>query len=158
MTDILKLIPPMLTGAELHQALAVNPEYDPAIRYASAAERLMGLNTLYEVYFPFSMISSTIYSKMVLSMIRGLQKKTGKLAVRPCKWIESELSHSCNRRKSMSEVLIQTKNALDSGCRLQRMQTSERWHSCDFLVDLRIIFHSAASERIESGIHTEVHL
>ena len=80
MTDILKLIPPMLTGAELHQALAMNPDYDPAIRQASAAERLVALNALYEVYYPFSM-SSTIYSKMYLSMIRSLQKKTGKLAV-----------------------------------------------------------------------------
>lgn len=80
MTDILKLIPPMLTGAELNKALAVNPDYDPAIRHASAAERLVALNTLYEVYYPFSM-SSTIYSKMYLSMIRSLQKKTGKLAV-----------------------------------------------------------------------------
>lgn len=80
MTDILKLLPPMLTGAELHHALAVNPDYDPAIRQASAAERLVALNALYEVYYPFSM-SSTIYSKMYLSMIRSLQKKTGKLAV-----------------------------------------------------------------------------
>lgn len=70
----------MLTGAELNKALAVNPDYDPAIRHASAAERLVALNTLYEVYYPFSM-SSTIYSKMYLSMIRSLQKKTGKLAV-----------------------------------------------------------------------------
>lgn len=80
MTDILKLIPPMLTGTELHQALAVNPEYDPTISNASAAERLVALNALYEVYYPFS-VSSTIYSKMYLSMIRSLQKKTGKLAV-----------------------------------------------------------------------------
>lgn len=80
MTDILQLIPPMLTGAELHRALAVNPEYDPTIRNASAAERLVALNALYEVYYPFS-VSSTIYSKMYLSMIRSLQKKTGKLAV-----------------------------------------------------------------------------
>ena len=80
MTDILKLLPPMLTGAELHHALAVNPDYDPAIRQASAADRLVALNALYEVYYPFSM-SSTIYSKMYLSMIRSLQKKTGKLAV-----------------------------------------------------------------------------
>ena len=80
MTDILKLIPPMLTGAELHKALEVNPEYDPNIRYSSAAERLMKLNVLYDVYYPFSM-SSTIYSKMYLSTLRSLQKKTGKLAV-----------------------------------------------------------------------------
>lgn len=80
MTDILKLIPPMLTGAELHQALAVNPEYDPAIRQASAAERLVALNTLYDIYYPFS-VSSTVYTKLYLSMIRSLKRKTGKLAV-----------------------------------------------------------------------------
>lgn len=80
MTDILKLIPPMFTGAELHKALAVNPEYDPAIRQASAAERLMKLNVLYDIYYPFSM-SATIYSKIYLSTIRSLHKKTGKLAV-----------------------------------------------------------------------------
>lgn len=80
MTDILKLIPPMLTGAELHKALAVNPEYDPAIRHASAAERLMALNTLYDIYYPFS-IGSTVYTKLYLAMIRSLQRKTGKLAV-----------------------------------------------------------------------------
>ena len=80
MTDILKLIPPMLTGAELHQALAVSPEYDPAIRQASAAERLVALNTLYDIYYPFN-LSSTVYTKLYLSMVRSLQRKTGKLAV-----------------------------------------------------------------------------
>lgn len=80
MTDILKLIPPMLTGAELHKALAVNPEYDPAIRQASAAERLIALNNLYDVYYPFEM-STQIYSKLYLALIRSLQKKTTKLAV-----------------------------------------------------------------------------
>lgn len=80
MTDILKLIPPMLTGAELRKALALNPEYDPNICHASAAERLMALNTLYEIYYPFSM-SSTIYTKLYLAMVRSLQKKTDKLAV-----------------------------------------------------------------------------
>lgn len=81
MTDILKLIPPMLTGVELHKALAVNPEYDPIICHASAAERLVALNALYEVYYPLSLISTQIYSKMYLSMIRSLNKKTSKLAV-----------------------------------------------------------------------------
>lgn len=55
MTDIIKAIPPMLTGGELRQALAVTPEYDPKIRYASAAERLIALNNLYDVYYPFEM-------------------------------------------------------------------------------------------------------
>ena len=68
MTDILKLIPPMLTGAELHKALAVNPEYAPAIRHASAAERLMALNTLYDIYYPFN-VSSTVYTIPVLLLM-----------------------------------------------------------------------------------------
>ena len=80
MTDILKLIPPMLTGAELHQALAVNPEYDPAIRQASAAERLMALNTLFDIFYPFN-FTATIYTKLYLAMVRSLQRRTGKLAV-----------------------------------------------------------------------------
>lgn len=80
MTDILKLIPPMLTGAELHQALAVNPEYDPAIRQASAAERLIALNTLFDIFYPFN-FTATIYTKLYLAMVRSLQRRTGKLAV-----------------------------------------------------------------------------
>lgn len=80
MTDILKLIPPMLTGAELHQALAVNPEYDPAIRQASAAERLIALNTLFDIFYPFT-FTATIYTKLYLAMVRSLQRRTGKLAV-----------------------------------------------------------------------------
>ena len=80
MTDILKLIPPMLTGAELRKALALTPEYDPKICQASVAERLIALNTLYEVYYPFNM-ASTIYTKLYLTMVRSLKKKTDKLAV-----------------------------------------------------------------------------
>lgn len=80
MTDIIKSIPPMLTGGELRQALAVTPEYDQNIRYDSAAERLIALNNLYDVYYPFEM-STQIYSKLYLALIRSLQKKTTKLAV-----------------------------------------------------------------------------
>ena len=80
MTDILKLIPPMLTGAELHQALAVNPDYDPAIRQASAAERLIALNTLFDIFYPFN-FTATTYTKLYLAMVRSLQRRTGKLAV-----------------------------------------------------------------------------
>ena len=80
MTDIIKTMPPMLTGGALCQALSVTPEYDPNVRYASAAERLIALNNLYDVYYPFGM-STQIYSKLYLALIRSLQKKTTKLAV-----------------------------------------------------------------------------
>ncbi len=74
MTDILKSIPQMLTGGELRQALAVVPDYDTSIRNCSPAERLIALNTLYDVYFPFEM-STAIYSKLYLALIRSLNKK-----------------------------------------------------------------------------------
>lgn len=80
MNTILKSIPPMITGGELRQALAVAPEYDTNICYASAAERLIALNNLYEIYYPFEM-STQIYSKLYLALIRSLQKKTTKFAV-----------------------------------------------------------------------------
>ena len=80
MNTILKSIPPMITGGELRQALAVTPEYDLNIRFASAAERLIALNNLYEIYYPFEM-STQIYSKLYLALIRSLQKKTTKFAV-----------------------------------------------------------------------------
>lgn len=80
MNTILKSIPPMITGGELRQALAVTPEYDINICYASAAERLIALNNLYEIYYPFEM-STQIYSKLYLALIRSLQKKTTKFAV-----------------------------------------------------------------------------
>lgn len=80
MDNLINKIPPMLTGTELWQALAVTPEYDPNIRYASAAERLIALNDLYEVYYPFEM-STQIYSKLYLALVRSLQKKITKIAV-----------------------------------------------------------------------------
>lgn len=80
MNTILKSIPPMITGGELRQALAVTPEYDTNICYASAAERLIALNNLYEIYYPFE-ISTQIYSKLCLTLIRSLKKKTTKFAV-----------------------------------------------------------------------------
>lgn len=79
MNTILKSIPPMITGGELRQALAVTPEYDTNICYASAAERLIALNNIYEIYYPFEM-STQIYSKLYLALIRSLQKKTTKFA------------------------------------------------------------------------------
>lgn len=81
MKALFESIPPMLTGGELRQALAVTPGYDPGIRSASAAERLVALNTIYDVYYPFDM-STQIYSKMYLALVRSLQKKSSGTAVR----------------------------------------------------------------------------
>lgn len=70
----------MITGDELFSALAHYPEYDAEIRHAPAVDRLIALNNLYEVYYPFPM-SAEIYSKMYLALLRSFQKKHSKIAV-----------------------------------------------------------------------------
>lgn len=80
MIDISKLMPKMLTGEELMKALAVLPEYDKEARSKSVTERLIALNDLYNVYIPNSM-STEVYSKMYLALIRSLNKKFSRDAV-----------------------------------------------------------------------------
>ena len=80
MIDVSKLIPEMLAGEELMKALTVISEYDKNIRNKSETERLIALNDLYSIYIPNTM-STEIYSKMYLSLIRSLHKKFSKDAV-----------------------------------------------------------------------------
>lgn len=80
MIDVMKLIPEMLAGEELMKALTVLPQYDKGIRNRSETERLIALNDLYNVYIPNAM-STEIYSKMYLALIRSLNKKFSKEAV-----------------------------------------------------------------------------
>lgn len=80
MIDVSKLIPEMLAGEELMKALTVLPQYDKGIRNRSETERLIALNDLYSIYIPNTM-STEIYSKMYLSLIRSLHKKFSKDAV-----------------------------------------------------------------------------
>ena len=74
-------LPPMLSGEELKKRLEVRPAYDEGVRLRGRAERLMSLNDIYSVYLP-SVMSEEVYSKIYLAMLRSLQKKEGKLAVR----------------------------------------------------------------------------
>ena len=80
MIDISKLMPKMLTGEELMKALTILPEYDKEVRSKSETERLIALNDLYSVYIPNTM-STEVYSKMYLALIRSLNKKFSKNAV-----------------------------------------------------------------------------
>ena len=77
---LVKKLPPMLTGRDLEQALAILPEYDPEITTQDAATRLVALNDLYKVFVPTRM-AKEIYTRMYLSLLRSLQKKETKLAV-----------------------------------------------------------------------------
>lgn len=80
MVDVMKLMPEMLTGEDLMKALTVLPEYDKDIRNRSVTERLIALNDLYNIYISNAM-STEIYSKMYLALIRSLNKKFSKEAV-----------------------------------------------------------------------------
>lgn len=79
--SLIKKLPSMLSGSELEQALTILPEYDPGIINENAAVRLIALSDMYKVFVPTQM-SKEIYAKMYLSLLRSLQKKESKLAVR----------------------------------------------------------------------------
>lgn len=75
------LLPKMLSGDELMAALTVLPPYDSAIQNAESVTRLLELSKLYQIYIPSDM-SMEIYSKVYLSILRSIQKKQTKAAVR----------------------------------------------------------------------------
>lgn len=80
MTDILNLLPKMLSGEELKAALSVLPHYDENICSQSEAERLVALSDIYDIYIP-SQMTEEIYSKLYLALLRSMQKKFTKNAV-----------------------------------------------------------------------------
>lgn len=79
--DIVKLLPEMKTGTELVKAMSVLPEYNENIVNANQVVRLMELSELYNLYIP-SQMSIEIYSRLYLALIRSLQKKGTKLAIK----------------------------------------------------------------------------
>lgn len=79
--NILEKIKPMISGEELKESMKVFVDYDEEIRNESQAVRLMELNNIYSFYLPSDM-SIEIYTKLYLAMIRSMQKKESKLAVK----------------------------------------------------------------------------
>lgn len=79
--DILASLPEMKSGKELASAMAILPEYKDSIRNENQAIRLMALSDLYSVYIPSAM-SMEIYSKLYLALLRSLQKKGTKMAIK----------------------------------------------------------------------------
>ena len=80
LSDVIHALPPMRSGRELTEALTVLPAYSKEIRTADVATRLMALTDLYKLYIPSAM-STEIYSKLYLALLRSLQKKGTKLAI-----------------------------------------------------------------------------
>ena len=76
--EIICQLPKMLSGDELLACMRRLPNYDKSIRNADAPIRLMELSNLYDIYIPNAM-STEIYSKLYLAMLRSLQKKNSRL-------------------------------------------------------------------------------
>ena len=79
--NFVEKLPTMLSGEELKRKLEIRPFYDNRSRLKVKSERLMALNEIYNIYIP-SVMSEEIYSKIYLAMLRSLQKKEGKLAIK----------------------------------------------------------------------------
>lgn len=76
-----KMMPEMLMGKDLEEAMLSLPPYHPQICHADAATRIMALNDIAEIYIP-SQMSYEIYSKIYLAMLHSLRKKQTVDAVR----------------------------------------------------------------------------
>lgn len=81
MIDIAAYLPKMKTGKELIDALTILPDYDVNICSKPAPTRLIALSDLYRIYVPSGM-SIEIYNKLYLALLRSLQKKYTKIAIR----------------------------------------------------------------------------
>jgi hypothetical protein len=80
MDNIISTLPEMKTGKDLINALSVLPNYDENVRFQNEAVRLVSLSELYKIYIPSSM-TTEIYSKLYLALLRSLQKKITKTAI-----------------------------------------------------------------------------
>ncbi len=81
MNEIINQLPKMIMGEEINSEMAILPVYNDMIREQDTAIRLMALSDLYNIYFPSDM-STEIYCKLYLALIRSLQKKSGINAIR----------------------------------------------------------------------------
>jgi len=75
MNDIISFLPKMKMGNDILSDLSSLPVYDKNICCQSEVERLMALSDLYNIYIP-SPMSTEIYCKLYLALVRSLQKKT----------------------------------------------------------------------------------
>lgn len=80
MTNIL---PSMLMGDELNNALSVLPAYNPEICSETVTNRLIALSDIYKVYYPLPM-STEIYCKLYLALVRSQQKKNIDIITKQC--------------------------------------------------------------------------
>lgn len=78
--NFIRELPEMKSGEELIEELSIFPDYNDSIRQESQTVRLMRLSDLYRLYVPSNM-STEIYAKLYLALLRSLQKKGTQAAV-----------------------------------------------------------------------------
>ena len=79
MNSIINQLAEMKMGKDLITEMSVLPIYNDNIRSENQAVRLIALSDLYDIYLPSEM-STEIYSKLYLALLRSLQKKNGRTA------------------------------------------------------------------------------
>ena len=79
MNSIINQLAEMKMGKDLILEMSVLPTYNNNIRSENQAVRLIALSDLYDIYLPSEM-STEIYSKLYLALLRSLQKKNGRTA------------------------------------------------------------------------------
>lgn len=79
--NFIKELPEMKSGEELIEELSIFPDYNDSIRQESQTVRLMRLSDLYRLYIP-SPMSTEVYAKLYLALLRSLQKKGTQVAIR----------------------------------------------------------------------------
>ena len=99
MNNAALLLPPMKFGKDLADNLKILPEYDRGMRYQSAAERLIALNNLYRIFLPSEM-STEIYNRLYLALLRSLDKKYTRLSVR-----QQYENRKCIQQKEYESVI-----------------------------------------------------
>ncbi len=110
MNNITTVLPKMKSGNELISELSVLPYYNEDIRSQNQAVRLIALSDLYNIYIP-SQMSTEIYSKLYLSLLRSLQNKASKNAV-----VQRNLNYKAMQNKVYSGVMGGADSWLISGC------------------------------------------
>lgn len=79
MNSIINQLAEMKMGKDLISEMSVLPTYNDNIRTENQAVRLIALSDLYDIYLPSEM-STEIYSKLYLALLRSLQKKNCRTA------------------------------------------------------------------------------
>ena len=95
----IKKLPPMLAGKKLEDALMILPDYDPGVAFETEAVRLMALSDMYKIFVPTQM-AKEIYTRMYLSLLRSLEKKESKIAVK-----QFNENHKAVREQSYSGII-----------------------------------------------------